>query len=108
MELSIVDSLPVALTVMVKGKPLSSKQIEFADINSSDLLKARTKAVAGDFLQIHEYCAKIKLIDGKGNKHAVPYDVLAFTTSANLKKLEELDFDLLVKLQAESSETPSI
>ncbi|ENW79777.1 hypothetical protein F909_02880 [Acinetobacter sp. ANC 3929] len=107
MEICIVDTLPVALTVMVKGKPISSKKIEFADINSSDLLKARSKAVAGDFLQILEYCAKIKLIDEKGNKHDVPYDVLAFTTSANLKKLEELDFDLLVKLQAESSETPS-
>ena len=107
MEISIIDTLPVALTVFVKGKPISLKKIEFADINSSELLKARSKAVAGDFLQIHEYCAKIKLIDDKGNKLDVPYDVLAFTTSANLKKLEELDFDLLVKLQAESLENQS-
>jgi len=107
MKLSIVSTLPVALTVLVKGKPVCSKEIEFSDIDASELLKARMDAVTGDFLQIHEYCAKIKLIDSKGTKHDVPYDVLAFTSSANLKKFEELDYDLLAKLQAESSETQS-
>lgn len=107
MKLSILGTLPVALTVLVKGKAVTSREIEFSDIDSAELIKARSNGISGDYLQIHEFCAKIKLVDSKGGKHAVPYDVLAFSTSANLKKLEELDYDLLVKLQAESSENQS-
>jgi len=107
MKLSVLGKLPVALTVLVEGKAVISKQVEFSDISTSELITARSSAQAGEYLQIHEYCAKAKLLDDQGNKHEIPYDVLAVSSSANLKKLEDLEYELLVKLEAESLSNPS-
>lgn len=107
MKLSVLSTLPVALTILVKGESLTSKKIEFSDISSMDLVAARGNAIAGDFLSIHEFVAKTKLLDEEGNKYDIPYEVLATSSSANFKKLEELEYELLAKLQAESLENPS-
>ncbi|MCU4378278.1 hypothetical protein [Acinetobacter haemolyticus] len=107
MKLSVIGTLPVALTILVDGKAFTSKEVEFSDISSIELLAARGNAIAGDFLSIHEFAAKTKLLDDKGNKYEVPYSVLAASSGANFKKLEDLEYELLVKLQAESLEIPS-
>lgn len=102
-KIFIKSSLPVALTVLVAGASATSKDIEFSDISSVELMTARQNAKEKEFLIFHEYAAKVKLIDKDGNKHDVPYSVIAHTSSANLRKFEELDYELTAKLAAESS-----
>jgi hypothetical protein len=55
---------------------------------------------------LHELAAKTQLIDDK-DKHTVTYEMLRDTSSANFKKLEELDYQLQLKLSAESLESQS-
>ena len=107
MRLSIVGSLVVAMTVLVKDEAVKCKSIELSDVSTGDLFAARTKASEGEYLSLHEFVAKAQLIDDKGNKHPVTYEMLRDTSSANFKKLEELDYQLQLKLSAESLESQS-
>ena len=84
MKLSVLGNLPVALTVLVEGKAVVSKKVEFSDISTSELITARSSAQAGEYLQIHEYCAKAKLLDDQGNKHEIPYDVSVIVTGKQI------------------------
>lgn len=106
-KLSILSSFPVAITILVAGAPKKLKDFEFSDISSIELMAARSKAKAGEFLPIYEYVAKTKLIDNDGTRHDIPYEVLANMSSVNFKKLEEQDYELQLKLEAESLENPS-
>lgn len=56
---------------------------------------------------MHELAAKTKLIDADGVEHALTYQMLHETSSTNFKKLEDLDYQLSLKLAAESLETLS-
>ncbi|MFC3172116.1 hypothetical protein ACFOGQ_15060 [Acinetobacter vivianii] len=95
----------MALTILVEGKPLSSNKVELIDINATDLLKARSASVGGQFLHLIDLSAKTKLIDADGNKHNIPYEVIANASSTVLNQLESMEGELLAKLKAESIET---
>ncbi|ENX02650.1 hypothetical protein F900_01096 [Acinetobacter modestus] len=107
MRLSIIGALAVAMTVLVKDKAVKCKKFELTDVSSGELIAARTLATEGQYFAIHEMVAKIQLIDDKGNKYQVTYEMLADTSSANFKKFEEMDYELQLKLNAESLENPS-
>ena len=47
------------------------------------------------------------MVEDQGRKHTVTYEMLRDTSSANFKKLEELDYELQKKLNAESLGNPS-
>lgn len=106
-KLSILSSFPVAITILVAGAPKKLKDFEFSDISSIELMAARSQASEGEYIPIYEYIAKTKLIDTDGTKHEIPYDVIAGMSSVNFKKLEELDYELQLKLIAVSLENPS-
>lgn len=107
MKLYIVGSLAVAMTVLVKDKAVKCTSVELSDVSTGELFAFRSKAKEGEFLALHEFAAKTQLIDANGNKHPVTYEMLRDTTSANFKKLEELEYKLLEKLSAESLESQS-
>lgn len=107
MKLSVIGALAVAMTVLVEDKAVKCTRIELSDVSTGDLFAARTTAIEGEYLALHEFVAKTKLIAPDGNKHPVTYEMLRDTSSANFKKLEELDYQLQLKLSAESLESPS-
>lgn len=107
MRLSVVGLLPVAMTVLSGNKSVKCKSIELSDLTTGELFEARKQTQDGEFIAIAEYVAKSKLIDDKGNKYPVTYAMLRDVSSANFKKLEELDYELQSKLNAESLESQS-
>ena len=107
MKLSIVGTLAVAMTVLVKDEAVKCKNIELSDVSTGDLFAARAKAKEGEYLSLHEFVAKAQLIDDQGNKYPVTYEMLRDTSSANFKKLEDMDYQLQAKLNAESLESQS-
>ncbi|WHP04769.1 MULTISPECIES: hypothetical protein [Acinetobacter] len=107
MRLSVVGMLAVAMTVLVKDEAVKCRSIELSDVSTDELFAARSKAKEGEYLALYDFVVKVQLIDSKGNKYPVTYEMLRDTSSANYKKLEELDYQLLAKLSAESLENPS-
>ncbi|MFW1840053.1 hypothetical protein ACG9XS_16100 [Acinetobacter gyllenbergii] len=107
MKLSVIGLLPVAMTVLVANKAVKCKSIELSDLTTGELFEARKQTKEGEFIAISEFVAKAKLVDEKGNKHALTYEMVRDTSSANFKKMEELDYDLQAKLNAESLENQS-
>ncbi|WP_277560716.1 hypothetical protein [Acinetobacter beijerinckii] len=107
MRLSVIGLLPVAMTVLVANKTVKCTSIELSDLTTGELFEARKQTKEGEFIAISEFVAKAKLVDGEGNKHDVTYAMLRDMSSANFKKLEELDYDLQAKLNAESLENQS-
>lgn len=107
MRLSVSGSLVVAVTVLHKGQAVECKDAVVSDLTTGELFAARTKAKEGEFWTVHEMAAKTKLIDAQGNQHQLTYEMLCDTSSTNFKKLEELDFELQLKLNAVSLESPS-
>lgn len=107
MRLSIVGSLVVAMTVLVKDEAVKCKSVELSDLSTGDMFAVRQRAKDGEFWVLHELAAKTQLVDDQGRKHTVTYEMLRDTSSANFKKLEELDYELQLKLSAESLESQS-
>lgn len=107
MKLSVLGALAVAMTVLHDDKAVKCKKVEVSDLTTGELFAARVAAGDGEFITLHELAAKTQLIDETGNKHALTYEMLRDTSSANFKKLEELDYQLQLKLNAESLENPS-
>ncbi|WP_312105087.1 hypothetical protein [Acinetobacter venetianus] len=107
MKLSVIGALTVAMTVLVKDKAIKCSKVEVSDLSTGELFNVRALAKEGEYLSLHELAAKTKLIDDTGCHHPITYEMLRDTSSANFKKLEELDFDLQVKLKAESLENQS-
>ncbi|MCH7339924.1 hypothetical protein [Acinetobacter higginsii] len=107
MRLSVSGLLPVAMTVLVANKAVKCKSVELTDVTTGELFEARKQAKENEFIAIAEFVAKAKLLDDKGNQHAVTYEMLRDMSSANFKKLEDLDYQLQVKLNAESLENQS-
>ncbi len=107
MRLRVIGALAVAMTVLVKDEAVKCKSVELSDLSTGDLFAARAKANEGEYLTLHELAAKAQLIDDKDNKYPVTYEMLRDTSSANFKKLEELDYQLQLKLSAESLESQS-
>ncbi|MDA3509395.1 hypothetical protein [Acinetobacter junii] len=107
MKLSVVGGLTVAITVLVNNKPIKCSKVELSDLSTGELFDARARAKEGEYLSLHELAAKTKLIDENDVQHEITYEMLRDTSSANFKKLEELDFDLQAKLKAESLESQS-
>jgi uncharacterized protein YjaG (DUF416 family) len=103
MKLSVVGGLTVAITVLVNNKPIKCSKVELSDLSTGELFDARARAKEGEYLSLHELAAKTKLID----ENDVQHEILRDTSSANFKKLEELDFELQAKLKAESLESQS-
>lgn len=107
MKLSVTGMLAVAMTVFHDEKAVKCRKVELSDLSTGELFAARVAAGDGEFITLHELAAKTQLIDETGNKHALTYEMLRDTSSANFKKLEELDYQLQLKLNAESLENPS-
>lgn len=107
MRLSVIGALAVAMTVLVKDEAVKCKSVELSDLSTGELFDARARAKEGEYLSLHELAAKTKLIDENDVQHELTYEMLRDTSSANFKKLEELDFDLQAKLKAESLESQS-
>lgn len=107
MRLSVIGTLAVAMTVLVKDKAVKCKSVELSDVSIGDLFAFRSNAQEGEYLALHEFVAKAQLIDADGNKYPVTYEMLRDTSSTNFKKLEELDYQLQLKLNAESLESQS-
>lgn len=107
MKLSVVGALTVAMTVLVKDEAVKCKSVELSDLTTGDMFAVRQRARDGEFWVLHELAAKTQLVDDQGRKHTVTYEMLRDTSSANFKKLEELDYELQKKLNAESLGNPS-
>lgn len=107
MRLSVTDALVVAMTVLHKGQAVECKNAVVSDLTTGELFTARSQAKEREFWAVHEMAAKTKLIDAQGNQHQLTYEMLCDTSSSNFKKLEELDFELQLKLNAVSLESPS-
>ncbi|MEG2446779.1 MAG: hypothetical protein RSA22_04030 [Acinetobacter sp.] len=107
MKLSVIGSLAVAMTVLVKDKAVQCKSIELSDLTTGEMFAIRQRAKDGEFWAVHELAAKTQLVDDNGNKHTMTYEMLRDTSSTNFKKLEELDYQLQLKLNAESLESQS-
>lgn len=107
MKLSITGALVVAMTVLVNDDAVKCSQVELSDLTTGDMFAVRQRAKDGEFWALHELAAKTQLVDDQGRKHAVTYEMLRDTSSANFKKLEELDYELQKKLNAESLENQS-
>lgn len=107
MKLSVSGKLHVAIAVSTAVGVVLCKDVVVSDLSTAELFAARVKAKENEFHAMHEMAAKTQLIDAQGEKHQMTYKMLNETTSANFKKLEELDFTLLIKLEAESLENPS-
>ena len=107
MRLSIVGSLVVAMTVLVKDEAVKCKSVELSDLTTGEMFATRQRAKDGEFWVVHELAAKTQLVDDQGRKHTVSYEMLRDTSSTNFKMLEELDYQLQLKLKAESLESQS-
>ncbi|MCY6411990.1 hypothetical protein QTA56_07570 [Acinetobacter sp. VNH17] len=107
MRLSVVGVLAVAMTVLVKDEAVKCKSVELSDLTTGDMFAVRQRAKDGEFWALHEMAAKTQLVDDQGRKHTLTYEMLHDTSSANFKKLEELDYELQKKLNAESLGNPS-
>ncbi len=107
MKLSVTGKLIAAISVSTTSEIVLCKSVVVSDISSGELFDARKVAIDGEFLAIHELAAKTQLIDGNGYSHQMTYAMLRDTSSANFKKLEELDYELTLKLSAESLENLS-
>ncbi|MFW2163048.1 hypothetical protein ACG93T_17005 [Acinetobacter beijerinckii] len=107
MRLKVIGALAVAMTVLVKDEAVKCKSVELSDLTTGEMFAIRQRANDGEFWALHELAAKTQLVDDNGHKHTVTYEMLRDTSSANFKKLEELDYQLQLKLSAESLESQS-
>ena len=107
MKLSVVGALTVAMTVLVKDEAVKCSQVELSDLSTGDMFAVRQRAKDGEFWVLHELAAKTQLVDDQGRKHTVTYEMLRDTSSSKCKKLEELEYELQNKLNAESLGNPS-
>jgi hypothetical protein len=107
MKLSVVGALTVAMTVLVQDEAVKCSQVELSDLSTGDMFAVRQRAKDGEFWVLHELAAKTQLVDDQGRKHTVTYEMLRDTSSTNFKMLEELDYQLQLKLKAESLESQS-
>ena len=107
MRLSLTGVLVVAIAVATENGTVKCKDVVVSDLSTAELFAARSNAKENEYLAVHELAAKTKLIDTDGVEHTLTYKMLHETTSANFKKLEDLDYQLSLKLAAESLENPS-
>lgn len=107
MKLSVKGRLVVAISVSTAAGVALCKDVIVSDLSTGELFEARSSAKENEYLALHELAAKTQLIDTKGEKHQLTHKMLNETSSANFKKLEELDYELSLKLDAESLENPS-
>lgn len=107
MRITVIGALAAAMTVLVKDKAVKCKNAELSDLTTGEMFAIRQRAKDGEYWVLHELAAKTQLVDDDGRKHTVTYEMLRDTSSANFKKLEELDYQLQLKLSAESLESQS-
>lgn len=107
MSMFVEDRLVCPITVLDSGKPVLCSTVGIRDISTIQLFEARAASKEGEFWGLHELAAKAYVIDAEGKEYALPYSVLAETSSANLKVIEQLDNTLSLKLKAESLLNPS-
>ena len=107
MKLSVKGMLVAAIAVSTASGTVMCKDVVVSDLSTAELFQARSNAKENEYLALHELAAKTQLIDDKGVAHSLTYEMLNETSSVNFKKLEELDYQLSLKLGAESLESPS-
>ena len=107
MKLSVLGKLPVPITILKNNKAVACTQVQVSDLTTLELFKARQQAKDGEFWLLYEMAAKTELIDPDGAFHTLTYEQLTQCSSANFKALEALEFDLTLKLEAESLSVPS-
>ena len=107
MKLSVSGALVAAMTVLKNGQAIQCKDVVVSDLSTGDLFAARAKAKDGEYWALHELATKCELIDSDGDRHQMTYEMLHDTSSSNFKKLEDLDLELRLKLNAASLESLS-
>lgn len=107
MRLSMKDKLVIAIAVSTASGTVMCKDVVVSDLSTAELFQARSDAQENEYLALHELAAKTQLIDKNGEMYQLTYKMLNETSSANFKKIEELDYKLSLKLEAESLENPS-
>lgn len=107
MRLSLTGGLVAAIAVSTASGVVMCKDVVVSDLSTAELFAARSEAKENEYLALHELAAKTRLIDSKGVEHQLTYKMLHETSSTNFKKLEELDYQLSLKLAAESLENLS-
>jgi len=107
MKLSVSGTLLVAIAVSTGAGTVMCKDVIISDLSTSEMFEARSEAKENEYLAVHELAAKTQLIDSNGEIYQLTYKMLNETSSANFKKLEELDYKLSLKLGAESLENQS-
>lgn len=100
----IEGTLPKSLKKLVGQSDVKSRNVVMRQPTAIEYLEAQAKIGVGQFVHIADLASMTKLVDDEGNEHEITYDMLGYSSRANLKYLEGLRDALDAKEAAESSE----
>lgn len=102
-QIQVEGTLPVALKKLVGQTDIKSRKVVMRQMTAIEYLQAQASTEAGQFISIADLAFMTKLIDDEGNEHDISYDMLGYSSRANLVYLTDLRETLDAKEAAESS-----
>ncbi|MCL9676969.1 hypothetical protein L2096_12145 [Acinetobacter sp. ACZLY 512] len=105
--IQIEGTLPVALKKLDGQTEIKSKKIIMRQMTAIEYLQRQAAIKEGQFIAIADLAIMTRLIDADGNEHEITYDMLGYSSRANLDYLSDKRVELDAKEAAESSELGS-
>ncbi|HAI54061.1 MAG TPA: hypothetical protein DCM16_04895 [Acinetobacter nosocomialis] len=102
-QLEIEGTLPVPLKKLVGQTDVKSRKIVMRQMTAIEYIQAQASMQPDQYIAIADLSAMTKLIDDQGTEHEITYDMLGYSSRANLKYLTDLRDKLDAKEAAESS-----
>lgn len=100
-QIKVEGTLPVALKKLVGQTTIESKKIVMTQMTAIEYMQAQAAMKDGQYIGIADLAAMTKLVDD-GSEYEISYDMLGYSSKANLDYLNTLKTQLEAKEKAES------
>lgn len=101
-QIKVEGALPVALKKLVGQTTIESKKIVMTQMTAIEYMQAQAAMKDGQYIGIADLAAMTKLVDDEGAEYEISYDMLGYSSKANLDYLNTLKIQLEAKEKAES------
>ncbi|TCM61862.1 hypothetical protein EC844_12616 [Acinetobacter calcoaceticus] len=102
MSTKIEGTLPVAIKILDGQTEVKGKNVVMHQMTAIQFIQSQAGLDEGQFIAIADLSSMTKLIDEKGNEHALSYEALGNSSRANMDYLSRLKVQLDAKEAAEN------